>query len=496
MGQTCPQLAQHIGKKLAVPAGAVHALEHSLIHTGQQLLDDHIDTGHILMRHGAVEVPCTIAQTSRGIVVLDGMADVLAVVGMAPGRQNTIKVVAVQLADQIHIGILCHMSALIAAVQEQQRQQRTDVPGSTVCQSRSGQLSGQQVLHAIPPGQVHGAVVADGGILRPVDVAKPRLIREEPAQRFAKILPEVGIDRLIDGIQQYLGRRRIQRVQIAFRLFLAALVADSDDVQSPLSIRQVKIHGHAGTFLGVAGQRLAHGGKHDLPRTGIFKSINFVRQVDGCGRVNGFKRGFAAQGHSQDFVTRVAEGILENSGHVLHRAGIIQRFAAEKLFAQLRVLPLDRTIRKTGGKVAVIQDPHLHTRALCFVQQQGQIPEPARTVEILVRTGFHTEAADAAFADFLHLAAQFFFTLYAMHPQKGIQGIGGLSMQDITNAFHARVLSFRFTHSEHSTAPVPFARGRCHAGNITLFRPRWSQHNCRLQKPQRQWLHRSGSPRS
>ena len=86
------------------------------------------------------------------------------------------------------------MSALIAAVQEQQRQQRTDVPGSTVCQSRSGQLSGQQVLHAIPPGQVHGAVVADGGILRPVDVAKPRLIREEPAQRFAKLLPEVGID--------------------------------------------------------------------------------------------------------------------------------------------------------------------------------------------------------------------------------------------------------------------------------------------------------------
>ena len=84
----------------------------------------------------------------------------------------------------------------------------------------------------------------------------------------------------------------------------------------------------------------------------------------------------------------------------------------------------------------------------------------------------------------------------AMHPQKGIQGIGGLSMQDITNAFHARVLSFRFTHSEHSTAPIPFARGRCHAGNITLFRPHWSQHNCRLQKPQRQWLHRSGSPRS
>ena len=45
----------------------------------------------------------------------------------------------------------------------------------------------------------------------PVDVAKPRLIREEPAQRFAKLLPEVGIDRLIDGIQQYLGRRRIQQ---------------------------------------------------------------------------------------------------------------------------------------------------------------------------------------------------------------------------------------------------------------------------------------------
>ena len=86
---------------------------------------------------------------------------------------------------------------------------------------------------------------------------------------------------------------------------------------------------------------------------------------------------------------------------------------------------------------------------------RDRIPEPARTVEILVRTGFHTEAADAAFADLLHLAAQFFFTLYAMHPQKGIQGIGGLSMQDITNAFHARVLSFRFTHSEHSTAPVP-----------------------------------------
>lgn len=91
MGQTCPQLAQHIGKKLAVPAGAVHALEHSLIHTGQQLLDDHIDTGHILMRHGAVEVPCTIAQTSRGIVVLDGMADVLAVVGMAPAARTPSK---------------------------------------------------------------------------------------------------------------------------------------------------------------------------------------------------------------------------------------------------------------------------------------------------------------------------------------------------------------------------------------------------------------------
>ena len=213
-------------EECTVPPGTVHPLEQTLIHTGHQLLDDHVDACHISVRHRTENMTCTVAQAGRRFVVLDGMTDVLTAVGMAPGGDAAVKMFAVQPADKVHIGIAERMGQFAIAA-EKQRQQ-----GQQFCLGHAGQQTAQRsavlrqyTRHPRTPGQAHGAVAADGCLFGPMNVPKARFVREKAAECFAECISETLVYRLIDGVQQHVGGLGNDGVQITFGLLFAALVA-------------------------------------------------------------------------------------------------------------------------------------------------------------------------------------------------------------------------------------------------------------------------------
>ena len=86
------KLAKQVGEEFAIPTRLMECLVHPLVLTGHQLLDDDVDACHVGIRHGTVEVACSVAQTSARVIVLDRVADVLDRMSVAPGRYDLVEV--------------------------------------------------------------------------------------------------------------------------------------------------------------------------------------------------------------------------------------------------------------------------------------------------------------------------------------------------------------------------------------------------------------------
>ena len=104
--------------------------------------------------------------------------------------------------------------------------------------------------HGFGPGKDHLGIPADRSALRSMDVAEARLIREEALEGTSEFIAEVLEDGLVDRIEQYLGRFLLERVEISFRLLLAAAIAHREHLDIPCPSRKVEIDDRDGAFRG------------------------------------------------------------------------------------------------------------------------------------------------------------------------------------------------------------------------------------------------------
>ena len=112
-----------------------------------------------------------------------------------------------------------------------------------------------------------------------MDVAKARLVREEPPEGLTEVGREVFIDGLVAGIEQDLGGRGVYGIEVPLGLLLAAAEAHGENVQTPVSIGNIKRCHRAGALH--TRQSIA-----DRIHVGTARVV-VVIGVDGCGDVDG-----------------------------------------------------------------------------------------------------------------------------------------------------------------------------------------------------------------
>ena len=116
------QTRERIGEKLRIgtrhPGGVWH-----IGHTGQQLMQHHINTGHILCVERAEIVSRPDPQPHVSVHVLHHVTDIFHAVRTAPVSQYEAKTFTVQPGDRVHIG-LPQPGAVPVVCEPQRRQHR------------------------------------------------------------------------------------------------------------------------------------------------------------------------------------------------------------------------------------------------------------------------------------------------------------------------------------------------------------------------------------
>ena len=98
------QLGKRVRKELHVPC-AVEVAVAPAVNSGGKLVDDHVDTGHVLSCDRAEVVPSALTQARVTTLVLDHVANVHDAVRAAPTANLLVKAAAVELRGKVHIGV-------------------------------------------------------------------------------------------------------------------------------------------------------------------------------------------------------------------------------------------------------------------------------------------------------------------------------------------------------------------------------------------------------
>jgi len=98
------QLGKRVRKELHVPC-AVEVAVAPAVNSGGKLVDDHVDTGHVLSCDRAEVVPSALTQARVTTLVLDHVANVHDAVRAAPTANLLVKAAAVELRSKVHIGV-------------------------------------------------------------------------------------------------------------------------------------------------------------------------------------------------------------------------------------------------------------------------------------------------------------------------------------------------------------------------------------------------------
>ena len=98
------QLGKRVRKELRVPR-AVEVAVAPTVDTGGKLVDDHVDTGHVLPCDRAEVVPSALTQTRVTTLVFDYMSDVHDAVRVAPIADLLVKARTVELRGDVHVDV-------------------------------------------------------------------------------------------------------------------------------------------------------------------------------------------------------------------------------------------------------------------------------------------------------------------------------------------------------------------------------------------------------
>lgn len=98
------QLGKRVRKELHVPC-AVEIAVAPAVNSGGELIDDHVDAGHVLPRDRAEVMSGALAQARVATLVLDHVANVHNAVRAAPIANLLVKAAAVELRGNIHVGV-------------------------------------------------------------------------------------------------------------------------------------------------------------------------------------------------------------------------------------------------------------------------------------------------------------------------------------------------------------------------------------------------------